>query len=206
MTAEASDAEWERMQATWSAQRADLEASNRCVVTLPHHEEQGCCPGCGATLTGRQRRWCAGRCQTEWRQQHDWGAARHAAKRRDGHRCVRPGCGVTTELQVNHIEPRNGRGYHWGCHNHLSNLETLCKAHHQEVTNQQREGRKTVGHIDWFQRTGHCGGCGQPAAYCLCTETRPCGCRHLHTMGAGRDVDPAELFATPIDDAQASLW
>jgi hypothetical protein len=177
-----------------------------CPEFLPFDRQPGRCPRCGTTLAGRQRRWCSVKCQNEWRAQHDWGSARNAAKRRDGHRCTRPGCGVTTRLEVNHIEPRAGRGYGWGCHNHASNLETLCKAHHQEVTNQQRDGRKAVGHIDWFERTGHCGGCGQPGAYCLCTDARPCGCRHLHAMGSGRDADPIELFAVPIDDNQGELF
>lgn len=47
-----------------------------------------------------------------------------------------------TWTEVNHIEPRNGKGYLSGCWNHLSNLETLCHGCHVEVTNQQRVERR----------------------------------------------------------------
>lgn len=43
-------------------------------------------------------------------------------------------------LEVNHIEPRNGRGYAWGCHNHVDGLETMCRPHHVEETTRQRRG------------------------------------------------------------------
>jgi hypothetical protein len=29
---------------------------------------------------------------------------------------------------------------------------------------------------EWFDRTGHCGHCGNLAAYCRCTPDDPCGC------------------------------
>lgn len=41
-------------------------------------------------------------------------------------------------LEVNHIEPRVGRGYNSGCHHHLTNLETLC--HHCHVAETKRQG------------------------------------------------------------------
>lgn len=45
-------------------------------------------------------------------------------------------------LEVNHIEPREGRGYQSGCHHHLTNLETLCHdCHVAETTRQGRERR-----------------------------------------------------------------
>lgn len=43
-------------------------------------------------------------------------------------------------LEVNHIEPRRGRGYQAGCHNHLANLETLCHRDHVAVTRLQKAG------------------------------------------------------------------
>lgn len=45
-------------------------------------------------------------------------------------------------LEVNHIEPRVGRGYGWGCHHHLTNLETLCHLCHVDETNRQKAARR----------------------------------------------------------------
>lgn len=47
-------------------------------------------------------------------------------------------------LEVNHIDPRVGRGYGWGCHNHLSNLETLCHGCHVAETKRQAAERRGV--------------------------------------------------------------
>lgn len=47
----------------------------------------------------------------------------------------------TNWLEVNHIDPRNGRGYGTGCWNHLTNLETLCHKCHVAVTRRQRIAR-----------------------------------------------------------------
>lgn len=41
-------------------------------------------------------------------------------------------------LEVNHIVPRWGRGYGFGCHNHTANLSTLCHRCHVETTKAQR--------------------------------------------------------------------
>lgn len=46
------------------------------------------------------------------------------------------------KLEVNHIEPRNGKGYRPGCHHHLDNLETLCHPCHVAITNEQRATRR----------------------------------------------------------------
>lgn len=43
--------------------------------------------------------------------------------------------------EVNHIVPRNGGGYGFGCWNHQSNLELLCRRCHQQKTRQQRIDR-----------------------------------------------------------------
>lgn len=48
------------------------------------------------------------------------------------------------KLEVNHVEPRNGRGYNSGCHNHLSNLETLCRPCHVVETGLQRLRRREL--------------------------------------------------------------
>lgn len=111
-----------------------------CNEFTPYADTPGVCDHCGKELKGRRRRWCSQACSDELTRQHDWGWARNAAKRRDGQKCVR--CGKTHSLEVNHIVPRVGRGYGWGCHNHLSNLETLCHWCHLEVTAQQRAERR----------------------------------------------------------------
>lgn len=52
-------------------------------------------------------------------------------------------------LEVNHIDPRVGRGYLWGCHNHLANLETLCHGCHVVETKRQaaqRRGASAAAH------------------------------------------------------------
>lgn len=48
---------------------------------------------------------------------------------------------VDLSPEVDHIVPRVGRGYGLGCHNHQSNLRTLCHQCHVEVTAQQRRAR-----------------------------------------------------------------
>ena len=45
-------------------------------------------------------------------------------------------------LEVNHIEPREGRGYQSGCHHHLTNLETLCHDCHLVETKRQGAERR----------------------------------------------------------------
>jgi len=58
-----------------------------------------------------------------------WPALRLAAKRRDGFKCVK--CGVAAPLEVHHIKRVKDApelAYE------LSNLMTLCKAHHSEIT------------------------------------------------------------------------
>lgn len=43
--------------------------------------------------------------------------------------------------EVNHIVPRLGKGYGFGCWNHQSNLEVLCRRCHQQKTREQRVER-----------------------------------------------------------------
>lgn len=47
-------------------------------------------------------------------------------------------------LEVNHITPRCGGGYQWGCWNHQANLETLCHGCHVAETNRQAAERRGV--------------------------------------------------------------
>lgn len=118
---------------------------------LPHRGDEGVCDACGKNLTGRQKRWCSRECSlVEW-PEHDWNSARKAAKKRDGYRCVTCGApeGVDSlmrsTLEVNHIEPRVGKGYGWGCWNHQDNLETLCHDCHVKVTKAQAAERRRSG-------------------------------------------------------------
>lgn len=117
--------------------------SAACSV-VPFAGVAGRCDLCGRELKGKQRVWCGKRCANAYRAQHHWTLARAAAKRRDGYRCRHCGTGrenPTANLEVNHVVPRLGQGYGWGCWHHLDNLESLCRACHRKVTNAQRAQR-----------------------------------------------------------------
>lgn len=109
--------------------------------------EKGHCVKCGKKLEGRRRKWCSKECVRWYERNHIWSFARVAARRRDKYMCricggKEVGDDISTRLEVNHIEPRNGGGYGTGCWNHLENLETLCHKDHLIVTAQQRKSRK----------------------------------------------------------------
>jgi 5-methylcytosine-specific restriction endonuclease McrA len=97
--------------------------------------------------------------------EHEWNSARVKALARDHYRCRQCGSDGTIpksiydqltfendrdkweklqklgrlyQLEVNHENPRRGKGYQVGCWNHLENLKTLCHACHLKVTAQQR--------------------------------------------------------------------
>lgn len=129
-------------------------------VLIPFRNVAGKCDACGKELTGRQQRWCSFECSRVQVSNHDWNAARKAAKRRDGHRCVKCGKGddvdhlLRSTLEVNHIEPRVGRGYGWGCWNHLDNLETLCHDCHVLVTKAQAAERRAAAEAAENAATG----------------------------------------------------
>lgn len=126
---------------------------------VPPHKP-GRCDSCSRRLPPRRRRWCSNHCATRIytaiARQHEWTSARAAAVKRDKYRCRRCrvtqsqlvlGCTCHTygtcqhQLEVNHIEPRNGQGYGKGCHHHLDNLETLCHNCHVVETKRQRNMR-----------------------------------------------------------------
>ena len=128
------------------------KAASDCPVIPRLLGEVGRCDlaSCGKPLPPRRRRWCSNECSRHFQrvvyENHDWNAARAAALKRDKLRCVRCDSDGTecivgeryTGLEVNHIEPRRGKGYGMGCHHHLSNLETLCRRCHVATTNAQR--------------------------------------------------------------------
>jgi hypothetical protein len=97
-----------------------------------------------------------------------WSAARDAALLRDQRRCVQCGWALDWRdgeypqvrrqyafwtrkelgredtgnwLEVDHIDPRVGRGYGTGCWNHQDNLRVLCHTCHVKVTRRQRIDR-----------------------------------------------------------------
>lgn len=114
-----------------------LGSLGECVNAFGDNKKK-LCAWCGKPLQGRRRRWCCNDCGDAWYRSHTWTGARGAALKRDGWKCVI--CGTPERLEVNHIVPRRGAGYGNGCHHHIENLETLCHAHHLEVTAAQRGG------------------------------------------------------------------
>lgn len=48
--------------------------------------------------------------------------------------------------------------------------------------------------VAWFERTAHCGLCGNPGDYCTCTDSTPCGCYQLHVVGSARLPDALDQF------------
>lgn len=102
--------------------------------------------------------WCSNDCGLAAARNHSWGFAQAEALKRDDYKCKR--CGhqggesYTDRggkqhhyrrghgMEVNHIKPLVGRGYHNGCVHHQENLETLCHTCHVSVTKAQRAERK----------------------------------------------------------------
>ena len=118
------------------------------------------CHGCGGDIPRGRRVWCSNACALRVVTNHDWQSARAAVIKRDDHRCVICGeddkgdkareyhrrCGKTF-LEVNHMQPVNGRRKSWDCQNHQDNLETLCHDCHGAVTKQQRDAGLIGGRL-----------------------------------------------------------
>lgn len=104
--------------------------------------DPGACRWCDRPLPRRAKRYCRAQCRITARTNHEFPLARDAALERDEHTCVRPRCGAVATyeraLEVNHIEMAHGRHDQPGCIHHLTNLESLCGRHHDEVTAGQR--------------------------------------------------------------------
>ena len=126
----------------------------------------GTCGACGVEMPiGGRRLWCCSpECTRRYQVNHFWGYARREAIRQAGGRCrmcwpvghhgvvlasgaVAP-LAAPVALEVNHIEPRRGRGYGNGCHHHQANLEPLCRPHHLGVTRLQRGRRVGAVGVD----------------------------------------------------------
>jgi 5-methylcytosine-specific restriction endonuclease McrA len=131
----------------------------RDLSRASHGSVRGTCAlvFCQSPLPKGRRTWCSDKCSKVWLRNHYWQWARGAAIHRDKGLCR--SCGTkpdslsfkgtggyagagTDGYEVNHIEPRVGKGYGPGCHHHLSNLETLCHTCHVAVTTAQRRSRK----------------------------------------------------------------
>ena len=130
------------------------------------------CHGCGGPIPRGRRVWCSNECQNHVIKNHVWGEARSAALKRDGYKCVvcsatksrlrsylgklygpdHPKAWKEGPLEVNHIQPVNGRRRSVDCQNHQDNLETLCHDCHVSITKQQREAGLLVGTVrHWIQ-------------------------------------------------------
>ena len=110
--------------------------------TVDRYGQKGLCWQCGGILGKYKRKWCGQDCALLYARNHSWGYARDAAFQRDEGICQR--CGSVQGQEVNHIEPRRGQGYGPGCHNHQSNLETLCHDCHVKVTKEQGRIRRLI--------------------------------------------------------------
>ena len=122
----------------------------------PRHSprEPGTCGACGKPLVGRNRWFCPSpygkarspgeSCRATYAVNHFWEVARAEALRRADWTCRvcrrrgEPDVDPSIGLEVNHIVPRNGGGYHTGCHHHQDNLAVLCHDCHLGVTAAQR--------------------------------------------------------------------
>jgi 5-methylcytosine-specific restriction endonuclease McrA len=92
------------------------------------------CVRCGAR-DGELRDVCGSRrCRQPWPCE----AERTYGPGLAGHWAVTSGVAI----EVNHIIPRVGRGYHESCAHHLDLLETLCHECHVKVTTQQGRERR----------------------------------------------------------------
>lgn len=104
--------------------------------------ESNVCQICANPLPTNSRRqvYCSDKCRRWFERNHVWRYARIAARRRAKYCCSRQGCDMVRAdgIEVNHIVPLRGRGYGPSCFHHQTNLETLCHAHHVEVTRFQR--------------------------------------------------------------------
>lgn len=115
------------------------EAKIRSCEITPHFRDRGRCGTCGDVIADKGSGFCSDDCARTFMVNHNWSLARFAALHRDDHTCVR--CGHhpepderAQELVVRHIEkPIQERGLRGtrtrarGCHQHLTNLETLCR-------------------------------------------------------------------------------
>lgn len=109
---------------------------SNCPIYHPRPEH---CWVCGDALPKRRRKYCTDDCRLVFYVNHIWTMAREHALRLSRWTCKT--CGERKRLEVNHVVPRVGKGYGFGCAHHQDNLEVLCHACHVKVTNRQRRAR-----------------------------------------------------------------
>jgi 5-methylcytosine-specific restriction endonuclease McrA len=126
----------------------------------PRGDTKGHCWWCGEPLSKYARKWCGtgGSCERAWWRNHSWTEARVEALRRSSGipydfalayfwaRCDQ--CDSQESLEVNHVEPRVGRGYAAGCWNHQSNLQVLCHNCHVKETKRQAIERPVMSALN----------------------------------------------------------
>jgi len=109
------------------------EAKVRDCPLTPHFQERGRCGTCGVQITDTGSGFCGDDCARVFVVNHNWDHARFAALHRDQHTCSRCGFRATSsdptqDLVVRHVElPQSGNVRGRGCHQHLTNLQTLCR-------------------------------------------------------------------------------
>lgn len=109
------------------------EAKVRDCAIAPHFRQRGRCGTCGAAIAEAGSGFCGDECARVFVVNHNWDLARFAAMHRDQHTCTRCGWQATSadptqDLVVRHLEiPRSGNVRGRGCHQHLDNLETVCR-------------------------------------------------------------------------------
>lgn len=141
-------------------------AARACELNV-YTGEPGTCRWCAGALPrtkdGRVHarwRWCSDACARRWTREHHFSVARSAAIDRDGGACV--WCGATERdrpdaeprdhgtgysialpdgrswLEVDHVDPAQGRHGTRDCVHHVDNLRTLCRPCHRQRTREQR--------------------------------------------------------------------
>lgn len=97
------------------------------------------CVKCGNPLTGRQQRWCSRECVVWYIQNHHFNSGRRVVQE-VAEACALCGQALGGDIEVDHIEPADGRHGVRSCIHHLDNLRALHSRCHLERTRAQREG------------------------------------------------------------------
>jgi len=114
---------------------------NKYYTVLTGYEGTGMYFWCGAELTGRLKRYCRGHGK-EYYRHFEWNSASQWALERAEYRCqncgvaqeyINDGYIISTNLEVHHIVPLNGRPRFFSVFNLPWNLVALCHECHLEI-------------------------------------------------------------------------